>query len=191
MESTNLYVLALSDGKYYVGASREPQERVLQHFAGQGAEWTRRHPPVKVVECVKGDVFDEDKLTKRYMQRYGIDSVRGGSYCALTLSESDRLALQKELKTVERRCFRCGSREHFAYMCRAAPMVPVTPLPETPLRPKAQRCERCRRFGHTASHCFARTDRDGWSLDDDSWEPSDGEDGDWGDSEEDTCSESY
>lgn len=174
METTTLYVLALSGGKYYVGASREPEGRVLQHFAGQAAAWTQRYPPLRVLECRRGDVFDEDKLTKQYMQRYGIDAVRGGSYCALTLSERDRTALEKELATAQRQCFRCGSRQHFAVDCDTPRVAREKQQAKpAPLRrdDRLAQCGRCKRMGHGAPQCCEVTDRDGKPLEDDSWEP--------------------
>lgn len=78
---THLYVLALKEGKYYIGASDVPKERIMSHFRGvTPAAWTRKYEPLSVIEVIKGDVFDEDKITKKYMHSHGIDNVRGGSY---------------------------------------------------------------------------------------------------------------
>lgn len=137
METTNIYVLALEDGKYYVGRSAEPAQRFLQHVEGAGSEWTRRFAPLRVVECVQGDAFDEDKLTKRYMQRYGIENVRGGSYCLPDLERTDLVTLRKELANAEDRCFQCGEAGHFVAQC------------------PRQLCTRCGRNTHTAERCVA------------------------------------
>ena len=44
------------------------------------------HRPLRVVEIQKGgDRYDEDKLVKKYMSKYGVNNVRGGSYCKVNL----------------------------------------------------------------------------------------------------------
>ena len=79
MEMTNIYVLRLAEGKFYIGKSGLPENRILDHFSLCGSVWTRKYNPVEVVEIMKGDNFDEDKITKKYMSTHGIDNVRGGS----------------------------------------------------------------------------------------------------------------
>ena len=44
-----VYVLECADGSYYKGFTRDILERWKQHARGQGAEWTAKHPPVKLV----------------------------------------------------------------------------------------------------------------------------------------------
>ena len=65
--NTNIYVLMLEKGKYYVGKSNVPESRILNHFKNNGSAWTSLHKPIRVVEVEKGDIFDEDKITKQYM----------------------------------------------------------------------------------------------------------------------------
>ena len=48
-----------------------------------GELWKR-----KLVECSPGDKWDEDKKTKTYMEKYGIANVRCGSYCKITLAQT-------------------------------------------------------------------------------------------------------
>ena len=71
---------------------------------GAGAAWTRLHPPLpgkdfRVLRPVQGSAgLDEDRETKEWMRRYGIDKVRGGSYAAPTLTPAQREALQREME---------------------------------------------------------------------------------------------
>ena len=78
-----IYVLELVDGNYYVGITYNLNIRLSQHLSGSGAGWTRLHKPIRVVEVFfEGcDRKMEDEVTKRYMEKYGKDKVRGGSYC--------------------------------------------------------------------------------------------------------------
>ena len=54
VRKTNLYILRLINGKYYVGISQNPQKRIKDHFAGRGAGWTRTHKPVGVEMVLNG-----------------------------------------------------------------------------------------------------------------------------------------
>ena len=81
MTNTNVYVLHLECGKYYIGKSDNVNNRYFQHLNGSGSAWTRKYKPIsleKIIENVSS--FEEDKITKEYMSKYGIDNVRGGSY---------------------------------------------------------------------------------------------------------------
>jgi hypothetical protein len=68
-----------------------------QHYAGEGAEWTKLHAPVEILHTIGTGTKDgraaeqmEDEVTVTLMLRYGIAKVRGGhfSYPDLTLVES-------------------------------------------------------------------------------------------------------
>lgn len=115
-----VYILKLEDDKYYIGKSKDPIKRFEEHKNGQGSAWTTKYKPIKVVETINNcDKFDEDKYTKLYMLKYGIDNVRGGSYCQLDLDKKTKLFLQKEIRTATNTCFRCGRDSHFVNNCYA------------------------------------------------------------------------
>ena len=44
-----MYILKCADGSYYTGSTINLEKRVLQHQAGEGANYTRKHLPVKLV----------------------------------------------------------------------------------------------------------------------------------------------
>ncbi|MGY5957106.1 GIY-YIG nuclease family protein [Kosakonia sp. BK9b] len=80
-----LYALELEDGCYYVGSTTFVDRRFAQHMAGKGAEWTRLHRPVRVLETVPVMVDNTSQLvwletekTLDYMKQYGHARVRGG-----------------------------------------------------------------------------------------------------------------
>ena len=122
-----VYVLALQHDKYYVGATeRTTQARVKQHFGGKGsaARWTTAHRPLRVLEERPADTkFTEDTVTKEMMDRFGIDNVRGASYCEETLTPSTIAHIQRELWGANKCCFRCGSPKHWIRICHARPAV--------------------------------------------------------------------
>jgi predicted GIY-YIG superfamily endonuclease len=81
--SAFVYVLELQDGYYYVGVTYNLNQRWAQHQMGQGANWTKLHRPVRIVEVITDGCSraKEDEVTQRYMDIYGRDRVRGGSWC--------------------------------------------------------------------------------------------------------------
>jgi hypothetical protein len=116
----NLYVLKLIKDKYYVGITQKDLfSRFLQHKHGIGSSWTQLYKPISIVETLMTtNKFDEDKLTKMYMDKYGIDNVRGGSYTKINLEEYQIKALKLELCTANNLCFKCGKLGHFASRCK-------------------------------------------------------------------------
>jgi hypothetical protein len=125
-----IYVLKCERNKYYIGKTSRPlQIRAKEHFTNQGSEWTRLYKPIEVIEKIDdADDFDEDKYTKIYMNKYGIDNVRGGSYTQLILQDHVIENLQKELCSANNACFRCNREGHFANNCYAKTMANGTPI---------------------------------------------------------------
>jgi GIY-YIG catalytic domain len=116
--TTNVYVLLLEDGNYYVGKSRNVEERFKQHQAGSGSAWTRRYKPVAIVETLPNvSPLMEDLKTKEYMSLYGIQKVRGASYCQMLLPPPLIQSIQREIWSAQDRCMKCGSNQHWVTEC--------------------------------------------------------------------------
>jgi len=116
---TTIYTLELDNGKYYVGKSNIPKQRILQHFEKEGCEWTKLNKPIKILYQVKGDDFDEEKHTLIVMEKYGIDNVRGGSYCKVKLTQNDKEKALQTIRSITDKCYKCGKKGHFANNCNA------------------------------------------------------------------------
>jgi len=118
MATTNIYVLKLQGGKYYVGKSNDVIGRYQQHMSGQGSAWTKKYKPMSLLEC-KSDMspFEEDKVVKEYMSKYGIDNVRGGAYVQVDLDKVQMEALTRELRGGTDACNQCGQKGHFIRDC--------------------------------------------------------------------------
>lgn len=117
--STNIYVLKLQGGRYYIGKSENVIKRYQEHLNGNGSAWTKKYKPIaleKVIENVSS--FEEDKVTKEYMAKYGIENVRGGSYSSIDISEEQEDFLRREIRGANDTCQKCGKSGHFAKQCK-------------------------------------------------------------------------
>ena len=63
------------------------------------------------------DEYDEDKYTRKYMDKFGVDNVRGGSFCEEVIPITTVSMLEKMKNTAENRCFTCGQTGHFSENC--------------------------------------------------------------------------
>ena len=157
---TNIYILRLTNGCYYVGKSDDPMRRYAEHVEGRGSAWTQRFHPVAVEKIVESaSPFDEDKITKEYMARYGIDKVRGGSYVSIRLDDEQREHLQRELWAATDCCTICGRKGHFAAACFASTDIhgnELVDISDSESESDSDTCHRCGREGHYASECYAR-----------------------------------
>lgn len=114
---TTIYTLELENNKYYVGRSNYPKIRILQHFSENGSEWTKTYKPIKILSEIIGEPFDEEKYTLIAMDKYGIDNVRGGSYCKIQLSDFEKEKALQTIRSFTDKCYKCGNEGHFAKEC--------------------------------------------------------------------------
>jgi len=118
--ATNIYVLRLASGKFYVGKSENVIKRYQQHLNGNGSAWTRKYKPISLEKTISNvSSFEEDKVTKEYMNKYGINNVRGGSYVEIELSDFHTEALKMEIWGAKDLCTQCGRGSHFVKDCIA------------------------------------------------------------------------
>lgn len=113
-----IYVLRLKNDKYYVGKTENPKFRIDTHFKDGGCYWTKKYKPCQIIglfpDC---DDFDEDKYTLKYMSKYGVDNVRGGSFCRCDLSIENKNTIDKMISSSNDCCHFCGEKGHFIGNC--------------------------------------------------------------------------
>lgn len=175
MSTTNIYVLRLESGNYYIGKSNDVYSRYQTHLNGDGSAWTRKYKPISLVKTVENvSPFEEDKVTKEYMSKYGIDKVRGGSYVELELNDFQKETLNREIWAAKDLCTNCGRSGHFVKDCRAKTeynellKAGANCSRVSNRNPKIQTkkgvCYRCGRPGHYSPDCYARTKYNGYTL---------------------------
>eukprot|EP00834_Sanchytrium_tribonematis_P008953 NODE_1312_length_1372_cov_0.178319.p1 type:complete len:177 gc:universal NODE_1312_length_1372_cov_0.178319:490-1020(+) len=143
-----IYVLQLSHSKYYIGKSTNPLNRITTHIEDTRNLFIKRHKPINIISCFQSTSdFDEDNTVKEYMQKYGIENVRGGSYSNYKLSSAQIEFLSQEIQSSTNAYFKCGQNGHFANKCR----LKVIKRKQV----KSNTCFRCGRSTHFANICFA------------------------------------
>lgn len=116
-----IYVIKCGEDKYYIGKTNSPEKRLEAHQKSYGSEWTKKHRPAGLVELIENDdSFLENKKTKEYMLKFGIDNVRGGAYSMINLPDYQKKSLEAEFKSIKNTCYKCDSDEHFSKDCDKA-----------------------------------------------------------------------
>lgn len=150
--NVSIYVLKLENNKFYIGKTTNPLFRLEQHLNSNGSAWTKLHKPINIVELIPNcDEFDEDKYTIKYMKQYGVDNVRGGSFCQIELNQENINTINRMINGSTDKCYKCGGN-HFANYCNISNQS------------KKIKCDRCERVGHTIDDCYASTDKNGEEL---------------------------
>lgn len=118
--STNIYILKLEGGKFYVGKTDNPMKRYQEHLNGSGSSWTKKYKPIGIEKVIpNASPFEEDRYVKEYMSKYGMEKVRGGAYVLEELPEFQEDALKSELWGATDKCTTCGCSGHWAKDCYA------------------------------------------------------------------------
>ena len=169
-----IYILKCQDNKYYVGKSKDPINRIIDHFSGKGSEWTKNYKPVEIVELIDSeDDYDEDKYTIKTMEKYGVNNVRGGTFCKLHLSLEEKAIIELMIKGSTEKCYKCGKGGHYAKYCHNKGhkthtkeddiLMTLLKLVRELINTKTankndkgkKKCYKCGRYGHYIKNCYA------------------------------------
>ncbi len=70
MESGFVYILECSDGTYYTGSTKDLERRIQQHQAGEGAKYTKKRLPVKLIYSEEFDRIDAAFYREKQIQSW-------------------------------------------------------------------------------------------------------------------------
>jgi putative endonuclease len=65
-----MYILECADGSYYVGSTKDLEQRILQHQAGTGAEYTSNRLPVKLVYSDEFERVSDAFVREKHVQNW-------------------------------------------------------------------------------------------------------------------------
>jgi len=113
-----IYVLKLEDDHYYIGKTTDVGRRFIQHMAGEGSKWTQIYKPISIINARESKhSLDEEMTTLEWMDKKGVDSVRGDCFTGIKLSDEERLFITKKINTMKNQCYLCNQHGHFANKC--------------------------------------------------------------------------
>jgi len=157
--NAHIYVIKLVGGRFYVGRTRN-FDTTIEHHRGAGIygrEWTRLYKPVPGNPLVElfpmTDPGQEDATTLRYMRKYGIPNVRGGTFCQIELPPDQVSTIESMLRSSGDQCYNCGQKGHYVQQC-----------PSDRSTSREMICFKCGREGHGSNDCYARTDVTGFRI---------------------------
>ena len=81
---SGVYILKLTNNKYYIGSSLNLYRRLIQHWSQCGSKWTHLYQPMELDTWILTKHEDllhiENLMTKAYVAKYGSLRVRGGNF---------------------------------------------------------------------------------------------------------------
>lgn len=92
-----VYVMHLLDNKYYVGMVNKTED--LRNICNTvSSKFTNKYKPLSILSSIglqkKTGISYKTIFTLKYMQKYGIDNVRGGGYSEIEITPSSRENIQ-------------------------------------------------------------------------------------------------
>jgi len=65
-----MYILECADNSYYVGSTKNLEQRLIQHQQGLGAQYTSKRLPVKLVYCEEYERVSEAYAREKQVQNW-------------------------------------------------------------------------------------------------------------------------
>jgi len=90
-----LYILQCVDGSYYTGSTWDIRKRLMEHQNGIGANYTKRHRPVKLVYCEQFNRIDSAFYREKQIQNWSHAKKK-----ALIESDTNQLHRLAECKNI-------------------------------------------------------------------------------------------
>ena len=101
-----VFAIRLENNKYFVGKTLNAHfkldqlDSLYKDKERPRPDWYVIHKPIEIIEIIPNCTNEEvDKYTYKYMKKYGISNVRGGSYPGSYLTSEIRAKLQRIIET--------------------------------------------------------------------------------------------
>lgn len=96
-----VYVVKLDNGKYFIGHTKKTRN-LPEQIEKLNIEWLKINPIKQILKVYNHcDKYDVDKYTKKYMEVYGVENVRGGSYYNVNIRKEELEQIKKEFEKKE------------------------------------------------------------------------------------------
>jgi hypothetical protein len=119
--SIYIYIIRQECGKYFIGKTNSPSITVseITTLAKEHKQkWLLQYKPVNITEVIHSlDTWDEDKITLKYMDKYGIENVRGGSFNSVILSSEELFTIRVMISGAKGKCPICSALGHTKLNC--------------------------------------------------------------------------
>jgi hypothetical protein len=143
-----IYTLKLTQGKYYVGKTTNSLFITNSNLIPIDAEWIMKYSPYELLDFIPNcDEYDEDKYTIKYMDMYGINNVRGGSFISIELNSSTI----QHLNLMSKKTIKEKDKDKYVLACESKPSASNKEDIEV------KYCTLCEKDGHYATNCVTLT----------------------------------
>lgn len=158
-----IYVSKLECDKYYIGKT-DSSDIKLNDCITDKNEWIDKYYPIEIIDLFRNcESNDVDKITVQYIEFYGIDNVRGGSFTHIILDKHELKKIQKLILTSTNKCYRCGRIGHLTSGCNEittydGKQIEISNLytyhkQERYYGDNGIRCSKCHKTGHISTQC--------------------------------------
>jgi hypothetical protein len=111
-----IYILELQENKYFIGKTTNPFFRINECMDENFSEWVEKYKPYNIELLIANcHDWELEDYTEIYINKYGVDNVRGGSYISIVpylelgKKYNNRcLTCRKKCQSSKKSCFKCN-----------------------------------------------------------------------------------
>ncbi|CAL6020283.1 GIY-YIG_nuclease [Hexamita inflata] len=168
-----VYAYECVNNTYYVGSTRNFDERTQTHLQNKASEWTKLNPIQRLIYKDQGTLEQELIVTLKLMKEVGIERVRGANFVKLQLSEEEIQIIKNMISHLNNECFICNQQGHLSKFCpkkrtikqqnaniKQQQQVNHQNNQQNTYQQKQTKkpivCNKCQKIGHYANQCYVK-----------------------------------